>query len=167
MNRRAYLAGLLVTVSGLSGCLSQGGIGGPSLVSAAIVERRGSQSPLSLSVSTLRGTTTPEKPAQIQFTIQNTGEKEASYLTGEPTPFGILTAGDHVLWTDAYRKSNCIQTEGREIKGGCDGGPSVTLQPGQRQSETYEFSAPPGEYMVEDGTLEIGTMTYAVEITVQ
>jgi hypothetical protein len=113
---------------------------------------------------------TKKRYGQIKLIITNTGDSTASYITGEPEPFGVLGAGgsegEFVLWTDAYEESSCVQTDGREIEGGCDGGPSVELDPGEDRSETYEFRATPGTYKIDSRSLEIDDVQYVVEITV-
>jgi hypothetical protein len=128
-----------------------------SIDSTAVTSRRGPSSPFELFVQIVQKIT-EKRYDQIKLITTSTGDSTASYITGEPEPFGVLGAGgsegEFVLWTDAYEESSCIQTDGRDIEGGCDGGPSVELNPGEDRSETYEFRATPGTHKITQEVLK-------------
>jgi len=142
---------------------------GQHQVSGTIADREGGPSPLELWINVVREESTELRPALIELGVINTGESEASYTTGVPEPFAVLYADDEVLWTDAYKESSCILTLGKGVKGGCDAGIEIVIQPDERRSETYEFHAPKGAYIVNQtkNPFEIDRVQYTVERIVE
>ena len=181
MRRRRVLSaagGALLPLS-LSGCLESldGGVigDGPTSgerrsVSLTLRHVSGDRA-ISFEYDVQRATITGESPAVIELTAGNETDREIEYVTGAPKPFGTLYDSDSpeaILWTDRYAESQHVQTEGRRITGGEDIGVAVTLSPGGSRSETYEFSAPPGNYSIQrtGNPITIGDDTYELEVTV-
>lgn len=102
---------------------------------------------------------------RVRIAVHNDADHEVELSTGAPTPFGVVEltgegGGEHLLWTEAYRESEHVFTEGRRVTGGEDIGLTVPVPPGERVSETYtvlgDLSA--GEYALRD---DVGVETGA------
>ncbi len=99
---------------------------------------------------------------RVRLSVDSDADRQVELFIGAPTPFGVLKiAGDgteHLLWTDAYRESDHVFTEGRRVTGGHDVGLTVPVPAGGRVSETYTVlgDLSPGAYALRT---EVGVET--------
>jgi hypothetical protein len=168
--RRAIQAGALA-VAGATGALAVDRTvlrDGPRSVTGRVGVRNDAESPLELSIHVRKSTIAEGSPALVEFAVTNHGGSAAEYVTGTPAPFGVLYAERTLLWTDAYEADPGTRTEGKRVVGGTDGGPTVTVPAGESRTETYEFDAVTGEYVVNrtGNPFEVDGVVYAPELTV-
>lgn len=172
--RRLLCAASALAPLAVAGCVGDEGVPNASAGSGAderlVLEQvrvdRGTELPLSVS-GTVTEPSFSEGP-RLRIALANDGDRGARLFTGAPPPFAVMyatPAGDgagderYLLWTDAYRESDHVFTEGRRVTGGEDIGLIESVPAGERVAETYELvgGPPPGDYVVEWGsTVTVG-----------
>lgn len=143
-------------------------------VQSEAIEKEGPPNPsdqdptFTVELDTLDDKIKNNSPAIVAIRASNISNEEANYVTGTPKPFGVLYAGDNLLWSNAYRRSSGVETKNREVVGGTDGGPSVTVPPGESVSDSYELIAGPGSYTIHQNynPFEINGHEYKLKLEV-
>lgn len=103
----------------------------------------------------------PEDPAAITFSIENTGSEAQEVFSGTVPPFGVLWAESpgsdrYLLWRD-YEDEGCVNFDDGHVVV-CDIGIVTQVEPGDTVEKTYEIrpenpvGSPlqPGDYVVSD-----------------
>jgi hypothetical protein len=108
------------------------------------------------------------REGRLRLAASNEGDREVRIASGAPRPFGVVrfrpadeSNGEadrdaRLLWTDAYRTSDHVRTEGRTVESANDAALVSTLAPGDSVAERYAVPADlsPGGYGVE-GSLRV------------
>lgn len=118
---------------------------------------------------------------RVRLALVNEGDRDVSVFSGAPPPFGVLRVeavdgdGGSLLWTDAYRESSHVRTEGKSVTFVQDIGLTTPLPAGSRIDRTFTLvgALDPGEYVLRgDVGIEFaesdggGTLPYRVSFRV-
>lgn len=142
MKRRTFLAASTVSIAGLSGCMADT----EYRVTKATTEM--STDPLVMSVERTVKDATIEHPAELTFTLENTGDEPVRIKSYGVWPFGMLglldsPGGDDYmtktgLYSPSYETSDRVEVKPTGM--GMSGEPLTrTIKPGKLVSRRYEL----------------------------
>ncbi|ELZ95952.1 hypothetical protein C440_06667 [Haloferax mucosum ATCC BAA-1512] len=152
MNRRTFLAASTLSIAGLSGCIAD--------TEYRITETTASTSidSLDFSVVTEESDVTIEHPAELVFTLENTGDDPIKIKNYGVWPFGVVGLVQ-TPDSDEYSGSTRLSSQSYETSDRVEVNPSgmtidgdqimQTLESGERVRETYRLH---GEEIWSEGT---------------
>ena len=145
------------------------------------LENRGAL-PVDFEASVTQSQFSESSVPKLRLALVNRGEQDVSVFSGAPAPFGVLRmeAVDDddsraLLWTDAYRESSHVGTDGTSVTMVNSIGLTTPLPAGDRLERTFEVlgSPAPGEYVLRGdvgigfpGSDGDGTLPYRVTLRV-
>lgn len=116
------------------------------------LERRG-ELPVTVEVTVTDAAVAGADSPRIRLTLVNESDENVSVTSGAPPPFGVLHLRgpddeSRLLWTDAYRESDHVGTDGRSVTFVESVGVVSDLPANGRRSRTYAVlgELPPGDY---------------------
>lgn len=157
MYRRSVLTSLgIATFAGLSGCLGDESSSGDGSTDedaitytvSSTVTIDDDPTPLSFAVTQNGETVTETDVVEFVFTVTNEGSTLLEIGSTAPPPFGVVelaseTGSERPLypWTNHYRTSDHVDTDGRDVVGAEDIGLTTEIEPGETIERSYTLSA--------------------------